>query len=173
MDRIELTAYLKETSENIIKECECRLPIDIKMVCEKLGIEYYEDQISGKFDGICFDAEDGTPQICVNNSPSKALGRRRFSGAHELGHWLLSKVINEGSGFNLSKTRSNRSMIENLCDEFAADLLMPEEAMKIYYRYYSNPELNFLRLANRFGVTTAAIKVRLKNLGLIDPTVWY
>src|SRR5206468_6084969 len=48
--------------------------------------------------------------------------RRRFTIAHELGHWILRR--SEAPGF---ADAASHATLERWCDQFAAGLLMPKE----------------------------------------------
>ena len=99
-------------------------------------------------------------------------GRRRFTIAHELGHWRLhSEGADPQTRFCRTDevealgepTRSGRA-IEREADRFAAALLMPEALVRV-----EAPEhrLNVKVLADRFGVSVRAMQVRLESLELM------
>jgi Zn-dependent peptidase ImmA (M78 family) len=92
-------------------------------------------------------------------------GRQRFSLAHEFKHIVdhrFADVIY--SGFpDLDRAR----MIEQLCDYFAACLLMPRPWVE---RAYFSGVQSIPELARAFDVSQPAMQVRLNSIGLIDPT---
>jgi Zn-dependent peptidase ImmA (M78 family)/DNA-binding XRE family transcriptional regulator len=63
------------------------------------------------------DSDDHTPVVVL--SKNDAGDRLRFSLAHEIGHLVLHRSI-----------KTEAKQIEREADEFAAELLLPEEAMK-------------------------------------------
>ncbi len=96
--------------------------------------------------------------------------RKRFTLAHELGHYLLHQQndsefeqidFRDGIDFNGQGSYSSDPH-EQEANAFAAELLMPEEQVKEYLKEYGSYEL----MAYLFGVSYAAMKIRLKNLGL-------
>jgi Zn-dependent peptidase ImmA (M78 family) len=92
-------------------------------------------------------------------------GRRRFTVAHELGHW----VCQAGRG-NPAPVFCRPQDLEDAADRalereanvFAAELLMPEPALREEHDRLGAGE----QLARRFGVSELALAWRLYNLGL-------
>lgn len=106
--------------------------------------------------------------------------RRRFTMAHELGHFVLHKsILDRAGGVNDSRMyRTERnapvynSHIHNVherqANSFAANLLMPEDAVRKLYTEASGeggPPL-LKRLYKHFKVSPSAMRWRIKNLGL-------
>lgn len=104
--------------------------------------------------------------ILINrNEPA---GRRNYDLAHELFHILTwdeisHEKLDEG-GFERGSQRA-----ENLADNFAAALLMPERSLKKQWEKNSSYELieRINVTAKQFQVSSMALKFRLQNLGLI------
>lgn len=97
----------------------------------------------------------------------RAPGRRRFTIAHELGHWYLhAKQGSDESyrrycrGPDLNSTRSQ----EGEANEFANALLMPEVLLaEAAVRLHKNIPL----LARHFDVSVPAMRLRLLMLDLL------
>lgn len=90
--------------------------------------------------------------------------RRRFTIAHEIGHFLLhpERVAPERDGLvNAAMQRQ-----EHEADQFAAELLMPEHLLR---RAVQDQGADAGRLADRFEVSEAAMRLRLRRLGLAEP----
>jgi Zn-dependent peptidase ImmA (M78 family) len=101
--------------------------------------------------------------IIVNGSEPR--GRQRFSLAHEFKHVLdnpFIDVLYPASGDMTSHERA-----EQVCDHFAACLLMPRLWLK---RAWGNGEQSAGTLARRFDVSRAAMSVRLRQIGLVEAT---
>jgi len=102
--------------------------------------------------------------IVVNGLDPK--GRARFSLGHEFKHVIdapFSKVLYPAIG-----TMSSREREEQVCEHFAACLLMPRRWIK---QAYLNEGIQDLRtLARRFETSMQATQLRLTLLGLIEPT---
>jgi hypothetical protein len=89
--------------------------------------------------------------------------RRRFTIAHEIGHFVLhpERVRPERSG---SVTWGSQDY-EREADAFAAELLMPEHLVRqLVLEEGSEPK----RLAARFDVSVQAMTIRLARLGLSE-----
>jgi Zn-dependent peptidase ImmA (M78 family) len=89
-------------------------------------------------------------------------GRQRFSLAHELKH-----ILDHPFASILYTGRSE--LAEQVCDYFAACLLMPRRWLRMAWAAGMR---DVPGLARRFGVTPQAVKVRLLQVGLIEPTAW-
>jgi hypothetical protein len=89
--------------------------------------------------------------------------RRRFSIAHEIGHFVLhpAQARHERGGAVNEATRVR----EREADAFAAELLMPERLVR---QAALEDGADVRRLADRFEVSVAAMSVRLRRLGLAE-----
>jgi len=90
-------------------------------------------------------------------------GRRRFTIAHEIGHFVLhpERCRPERGG---AVNEAGR-MEEREADAFAAELLMPEHLVREAVREQG---LDVARLADRFEVSRKAMQTRLRGLGLAE-----
>lgn len=90
--------------------------------------------------------------------------RQRFTLAHEFKHVLDNPFI---EGLYLGPDgKPSAKRAENICDYFAACLLMPRPAVKAaWVRGYQRVD----DLAAHFGVSRAAMGLRLQQLGLVNP----
>jgi predicted transcriptional regulator len=91
--------------------------------------------------------------------------RQRFSLAHELKHILDDPFITRlypALGHSSSYDRAER-----VCDYFAGCLLMPKRWL---LKDWCSGRQNIERLAQRYHVSRAAMRVRLNQLGLLLPT---
>jgi Zn-dependent peptidase ImmA (M78 family) len=95
-------------------------------------------------------------------------GRRRFTIAHEIGHWvcqvrrgLALPILCRSGDVSSSPAGTAREREANV---FAADLLMPEADV----RDATARGMPAAELAERLGVSEVALGWRLFNLGLID-----
>lgn len=90
-------------------------------------------------------------------------GRQRFSLAHEFKHVLdhpFIAVLYPGTPWTSAHDRA-----EQVCDYFAACLLMPRLWMK---RAWTRTQ-DVRTLARRFDVSAQAMRVRLTQIGLVEP----
>ena len=88
-------------------------------------------------------------------------GRRRFTIAHEIGHFVLypERCRSERGGGEAGRRE------EREADTFAAELLMPEHLVREAVREQG---LDVARLADRFEVSRKAMQARLRHLGLAE-----
>jgi Zn-dependent peptidase ImmA (M78 family) len=141
------------------------LPVPIEAIAvDLLGLSVDEHE-SLDASGMLIPAER---QIWLNGSESRrSAGRRRFTLAHELGHWTCQYLagreeptfcraadVGVGAGIRL----------EREANVFAAALLMPEQLVR---REAADLKVNVHALAARFGVSSPAMKVRLETLALL------
>ena len=118
---------------------------------------------------------NGEKKIILVNSNDSAL-RRRFTVAHELAHYFLhlspeeKELVAYRDSYYLEKTQQ-----EKQADYFASNLLMPEskvkaamDALRATVKYFTNQQ-KITFVSNMFLVSPAAAKVRLQQLGYIDP----
>ena len=143
------------------------VPVDVVGLCKTLGISVeesdltdFENQIGGeKISGILYMDGHGTGKIYVNKDEADV--RKRFTIAHELGHYYLHFNGTSGTFVSLRRSRSAR---ETEANRFAAQLLMPDNLL------YKESARSFFpsvsRLAKQFDVSNEAMGYRLDDLGL-------
>lgn len=105
------------------------------------------------------------PTIMINQGDGE--NRRRFTCAHELGHFV--RRAEEAEEYATVDLRSGLSAAgsdpeEIYANEFAACLLMPADSIKTY----RETGLSDLEMAIRFRVSRGAMQHRLENLGLAN-----
>lgn len=97
------------------------------------------------------------------------LVRQRFSWAHEIKHVLDDEIV-DLAPTGLYPNRggySEHERAERVCDRFAAALLMPKALLRADW---TDGLQDIARLARRYDVSRAAMRVRLSQLGLTEPT---
>lgn len=161
----------------------CPLPVDVLDIAEEhdhLDVQEHADLPSlpgapplaadTTLSGLLLPEER---RIYVNAvEAQRSPGRRNFTIGHELGHWHLH--VHDGEigthfcradqvgGDAASLRRALRA--EREANRFAAALLMPEAAIR---GLAEELRLNVVLLAGRFGVSVAAMQVRLETLRLL------
>ncbi len=143
-------------------------PVDLHRVAKKLKIEIHEREFVEAIDGIYLRLPGAPPVIGINTSHKKPFTRRRFTLAHEIGHHLLGKHISPGKQlFFFDSGKSPKGIIERACDRFASMLLMPTHLVRKFYDELEYNQSNRVSImANRFEVSTWAMRRRLRELGL-------
>ncbi|WP_223587490.1 ImmA/IrrE family metallo-endopeptidase [Microbacterium sp. OVT16B] len=120
-----------------------------------------DDDVSGL---LVKEPSDEAATIYLNSDDHER--RQRFTCAHELGH--LSRrgsIPGERLGYVDSRdleSRTGKNPEEVWANQFAAELLMPAAAVRALWAQGESPS----KLARVFGVSPAALEVRLSNLGL-------
>jgi hypothetical protein len=141
------------------------LPVEPSVIAERLGLKYYVGELGRDFAGMLVGPAAGDAEIHVNRENGK--GRQRFTGAHELGHYVL-RCRDEGSlgedwgdiAFRCEPEIDEKNSKETWANQFAAALLMPRPLIEKLRA--EQPELAIL--AAEFGVTPRAMSVRLREL---------
>ncbi|MDR3793578.1 MAG: ImmA/IrrE family metallo-endopeptidase [Terracidiphilus sp.] len=155
-------------------------PIPAAIIAKNSGLHVIESPIPGEVSGALLRTR-GMTVIAVNSGHHP--NRRRFTIAHELGHYFLN---HEGEKEHLDWTftvlrRDGRSSEatddgEIEANFFAANLLMPKaflrEDISQLARFNGEVVLSqsdVLSLARRYEVSELAMTYRLISLGFIDP----
>lgn len=153
---------------NITEE---NLPVDIDYILKRLNIDCYEVELPDNISGV-LDTRSTKAIILVNKAHSES--RKRFSKAHELGHYLLQKDfiglrVDKQLFFrnNTSKKGIDKEEIE--ANKFAASLLIPETILtKIIFNkttpFDTENEEDMSLLAKKFGVSISALSIRIGKL---------
>ncbi len=140
-------------------------PIDLVGMANALGISVNMNarlgpNISGKIIKTR-DAEGDRFNIEVNGSHSP--NRRRFTLAHEISHFLLHKhLMTSGLVDNEIYRSGLGDRVEFEANRLAAELLMPASLVRAVW-HSGNRSIG--QLANAFGASEDAMRIRLEQLG--------
>ncbi len=138
-------------------------PVDPLTIAREFGVQVHDEDLGDGIEGamLC----DGKNSAIVINSRIRDLGRRSFTGAHELGHYSLHRERAElrCSFEDLLDTAPHPVNIEQEANEFAMTLLMPIDDL----REQAGTELPSIslikRLATRYGTSLTATALRLRE----------
>lgn len=158
----------------IFAEGDRTIPVKVESFARALGMELVyrklEDEVSGSL-----VINQGRATIVVNTSHNK--NRRRFTIAHEIGHYILhgksaQVFIDSAKVFNRDPISAQGTQTQEIdANAFAAELLMPEsELLQDVGTSSINPFVDQDRidhLATRYRVSVEALLIRLTKLGLI------
>ncbi|MGH7558116.1 MAG: helix-turn-helix domain-containing protein [Gemmatimonadota bacterium] len=111
---------------------------------------------------------EGLQAILINRNESP--GRRNYDLAHELFH-LLTWDVMVPPRIDIAKSSRDSMRVEQLADNFAAALLMPESTLRDWLNSGSQvpPLTEWIALkAQELGVSSPALRWRLHNLGYIS-----
>lgn len=178
-DASTLLTDLKEKNRFDVKA-----PINVDKIATELGI-IVESDFSLELKDIVGEIffKEGSPIIKINPIQNSYNPRRRFTLAHEIGHYCLHSAKSK-KGFvdsqkTMSRTESYWDSYESEANNFAAQLLMPktiilEEGQRIIDEYLGKtgakgvPVHVFIEdMADKFEVSSKAMEYRLKNIGII------
>jgi len=163
---------------------EIKAPVDIEGIIGALDIEIKHDFLLENDDVIGrIEFVNDKAVISINPQQNRYLPRRRFTLAHELGHYFLhsskTKKSFTDSMKTMSRTESYWDSYESEANTFAAQLLMPKDliltegesivgAYKAENRTDTMPISIFIeKMARKFEVSYKAMEYRLKNLSII------
>lgn len=142
-------------------------PVDPVQIASRNGLKVLETSLPEDVSGALIKEEGKDPVIVIEASDSTQ--RKRFSCAHELGHYFrrvsAGDVQNEYEyvDFRDSKSKDGDDAEEIFANQFAANLLMPEKEVKSLWR----GEKSALYAKRFFGVSESAMSYRLKTLRLV------
>lgn len=175
----DLLTYLKEK-----KAFEIKAPIDVDQIVTMLDIRVEEDfslELKDIVGEIFF--RDEIPTVRINPIKNSYIPRRRFTLAHEIGHYCLHSAKSK-TGFtdsmkSMSRTESYWDARESEANNFAAQLLMPKsliiaEGQKCIDSYKERTGEKGIsagvfieEMADTFEVSSKAMEYRLKNIGIV------
>lgn len=161
-----------------------KIPVNIEEIINFLSIEiknkpdFRKIKVTGNI-----TVKNGIPSIWINPMQNKMVERKRFTLAHELGHYILhiaptNKLNDEIDDEKIVYNRDdNWDKIEMQANNFSAQLLMPsnlvsEEAEKIIIEYKKTnneripKDIIIEKLAKKFEVSLSAMEFRLSSLGV-------
>ncbi|AMS20682.1 hypothetical protein AYK59_11250 [Pseudomonas synxantha] len=140
-----------------------KLPVDPEAIAIAMGIEVKKSNpLNVGSESGHYSYRDGAPLITYN--PNDSAVRQRFTLAHEIGHHVHGDVDaprDTAAQFS-SGVRDPREVAAN---RFAASLLMPAALVK--HMVFEEKVTDLGVLARTFGVSTAAMEYRLRNIGII------
>jgi hypothetical protein len=157
---------MNETYGDIIRRHQQSAPVDITALANDLGLTVLMSYdlpagISGK---IALDPiEGGTSGYAITVNALENRTRKRFTVAHECGHFLLhrDKIGDELTDDALYRSDKLPTSAEYEANNMAADLLMPNHLVSLMQR---SGLVTATSLAGAFGVSVAAMEVRLRYL---------
>lgn len=155
-----------------LKELLQGLPVNIEGIIRLRGVKL--DKNAELKEGLSGEIrKTGEEEYRISVQGSEHYYRKRFTMAHELGHFLLHK---DKIGDGVNDTPAYRScenaelFNENIkleheteANSFAAALLMPKEAVEYYFL---EEKKSLKEMSVIFQMSEQALRIRIKNLGL-------
>ncbi|MCA6503819.1 MAG: ImmA/IrrE family metallo-endopeptidase [Pseudanabaena sp. M135S2SP2A07QC] len=170
--------HIRTTASQLLRSNRIEsAPVEVEKIAEYLGIkvqyEYTDDELSGF---LLRDLSRNKAIIGVNAKHPDT--RKRFTVAHELGHFMLHEHenlhIDKRFMIQLRDEKSSKGEFEDEKEAnlFAAELLMPVDFIKSDLAEKSEFDLEdeeFIKeLAGRYGVSNQAMTFRLAYLGYVQ-----
>lgn len=177
--RFKLTAEMKRLVLEASRAANDNGKMDIAKLCQDLGVEVFNFEFTDKrISGAIVKERDGDTEkwkifVSTNDSPR----RKRFTVAHEVGHYLSyvnggysKQYIDSNDGVlrdysimlrSDSDVQEQNKEAELEANEIAAELLMPESVVRLFYSQGKTVE----EMADAFVVSESAMTIRLLNLG--------
>lgn len=163
---------MEKSELSIVSHRMASAPVDLKAIFSDLGIEYQELWMEdGESGSITRNGDNFT--VAVNGLESA--NRQRFTAAHELAHYLLHRDLMHANGSKMNRhtdklygapednpaspfTRQHEIQANRL----AAQIVMPAKLVRENFAVQQDAGV----LAADFGVSKAAMEIRLRTLGL-------
>lgn len=173
MDK-DIRVFINKLAEKVISAYNIEIPIiDIEDVVKKMGGKVVrKDNFADLADGTIKKTGNMSFEIAISTLQSE--GRKNFTIAHELGHLFLHMGFrtNRESWENQKNKKYQRygsSRQEYQANEFAAALLMPKKEYKrIFFQNIQDNYVDMTNVANYFGVSVEAARIRGKFLGYLE-----
>jgi Zn-dependent peptidase ImmA (M78 family) len=157
---------LIDTPEKLLRFAEDQglspISLDVKGVAEKFGIRVEYVALKDNLSGILFKDEESNSWVMQVNEDHHP-NRQRYTIAHELGHFCLHKHLKQRFEDKIFFRGGTPDKPEWQANEFASAILMPEQSLREKVRSGTRSIEN---LAKEFEVSTLALRIRAKNLGM-------
>ena len=143
------------------------IPVDPFTIGRRMGLEVKRGPLPENVSGVLRKIPGDVAVIVLEDSDS--LNKKRFTCAHELGHYILragdADYMDVEGYAELRSTDLSMGEIsdEVFANQFAAFLLMPRE--EVLLRFKSDRQVYML--APHFGVSDEAMRYHLENLRIM------
>jgi hypothetical protein len=149
-----------------------RVPVPVEEIATAVGIEELRESDSESFEGLLV-TDEGKTKGAIAYSILSSSERRRFTVAHEIGHFLIpthgANAQCAKADLGVFKSSDARKSKEAEANRFAASLLMPRTLYLSDIRRLGAPETeHILRLASRYEVSKEAAARRFAQLSEHD-----
>jgi Zn-dependent peptidase ImmA (M78 family) len=140
-----------------------QVPVDPVKIARTFGVRVRDADLDANVSGALVKERGHDPVILLNTVDSS--NRRRFTCAHELGHFVRRSDEPEEYAYVDHRDEvaaQGTDLNEIYANTFAAALLMPEAHVRRFHRAGMAP----FEMAWRFDVSQEAMRNRLQSLGL-------
>lgn len=144
----------------------------LRKTLDEKGVHVFIDSLDSKLAGLYAYIENFGYCILVNRKHPQA--RRRWTIAHEYGHFLFDR---DRRGVDFVQPMKRKPENERFADTFAMHFLMPGDGVqrRFHDTYQQKGDVNVgdvLRIADYYGVSLMAMVLRLESLGLVKRGSW-
>lgn len=164
---------IQRRAQILLKEQGVELwPVDVLKIVETLGLNILETLLPDDTSGILEKSDNNKSTIFINKS--HPLVRKRFTIAHEIGHYLLSSkngiYVDKSIFFRDGKSQQAVDADEMIANCFAAELLMPKNFVKkALAKFINNGFIDsgddvVQKLAEEFKVSATAMSIKLQSM---------
>lgn len=167
---------IDEKAEKLLQQSDAlALPVDLNRVVRYLGLSLNEKPLENEYSGF-LAVKEKTIVVNLRHPPV----RRRFTIAHEIGHYQLHRKGSEDIPVFIDRAVYHRKesaegvdhLMEMQANAYAAGLLMPEALLDEYLEKHPTivdleRPADIKTLAEEFEVSRPAMEFRLKNLGFV------
>lgn len=176
--------FIRELAEKLLAtHCSDGAPVDVAAIVQHYGIQIKLERVDDDLSGFLYRDDSGVAIIGANRNHHE--NRRRFTIAHELGHFLLHEaervhLDSRTAGYALQLRNPESATGENVNEReanlFAAEILMPAKHLAKDLRTSGSVDLLddeeqankiLTHLAKKYKVSVQALTIRLNNLGYI------
>ncbi len=171
-------------AREILEGFDPELPVDVEAVAEQLGFPVRWRDLPLEYRGGVEGEADHRILVLNREYPFRSEAERRWTVAEELGHAILEHgtlVASEDPDRTPRLLEPSRQAKESEAKAFAAELLMPAAAVRGMFRREQSLILRALGnderthairtvigdLAREFRVSQQAMRIRLRDLGLL------
>lgn len=169
---------IEERATRLLRAAEAMArPVVLKRILNHLKLKLVTKPMEQEYSGFLAVEK----RVIVVNSRHAPV-RRRFTVAHEIGHYHLHRKRQDAGAVFIDRTmyfRANALENENRemeleANAYAARLLVPKILLEQYFETHTSVDLSqadgIKLLAEEFHVSRDAMKYRLQNLGYLLPT---
>ena len=154
-----------ELAELLLENLKITGKPDLSLVCRKLGLRVIEVPSVG-FDGTLVRSKSAQKGVIGVRESIREHGRKRFTVAHEIGHFVIPKhrfLKNVCEERIIDSYRSTLNRAELEANQFAAEFLLPAPAVRT--RFEGEPSLaRISSVAEEFETSLSATARRFIDL---------
>lgn len=169
---------IENHAQRILEEMKIKRPaVNVEKIAKERGLKVLPYELGDDVSGVLYvDKGKGT----IGYNPTESEVRRRFTIAHELGHYELHRLNKEifvdNKQFKVlfrdQRSSTGEVIIEQEANAFAAALLMPKHLLtkEIAKKQIDLSDDNsdvIKELAAKFKVSSQAMTFRIANLNLV------